>query len=74
MGYFSNGTEGMAYEADWCVRCVHHGDCAVWDVHLLHNYDEGQNEASILHDLIPRSPDGLSNLQCRLFWEKACAE
>jgi hypothetical protein len=23
MGYFSNGTEGMDYEAQYCDKCVH---------------------------------------------------
>jgi len=23
MGYFSNGTEGMAYEDEYCSKCVH---------------------------------------------------
>ena len=32
MGYFSNGTEGMMYEEEYCDKCWHGGDnaCAVW--------------------------------------------
>lgn len=70
MGYFSNGTEGMAYEEEWCARCVHQDGCEVWLVHILFNYDECNNPKSILHRLIPLSDDGLGNKQCRMFFEK----
>ena len=70
MGYFSNGTEGMMYEEDFCDRCEHQDGCAVWFAHSLYNYDECNNEKSILHLLIPRSKDGLENEQCRMFLEK----
>lgn len=73
MGYFSNGTEGMAYEEQWCVRCAHHEGCHVWLAHLLHNSAECNKEDSILHLLIPRSKDGLSNLKCNLFIPKQTA-
>lgn len=69
MGYFSNGTEGMAYEAQWCNKCVHQGNCAVWLLHMLYNYDECNNKDSMLHELIPRSKDGLSNEKCTMFHE-----
>lgn len=69
MAYFSNGTEGMMYEERYCSRCVHNFDCPVWDAHLLFNYTECNNPESILHMLIPRSKDGLSNEQCRMFYE-----
>lgn len=70
MGYFSNGTEGMAYEERWCSRCIHRDDetgCAVMLAHNLHNYDECNNPASILHMLIPRN--GIENEQCEMFIE-----
>lgn len=74
MGYFSNGTEGLWYEETYCLRCVHsnQGDpdgpgCAVWLAHQLYNYDECNNEESILHLLIPLTKDGLSNEQCKMF-------
>lgn len=73
MAYFSNGTEGEDYEAQWCSRCVHLDDppmCAVWEAHLLANYDERRNAESPLHVLIPRSSDGLRNEQCRMFRAK----
>ncbi len=66
MGYFSNGTEGMDYEGRYCARCVHNGDCAVWDAHMQHNYKECNNEESILHILIPRNEKGWND-QCKMF-------
>ena len=79
MGYFSNGTEGMDYEARWCNRCQHEGPpdgpgCVVWLAHILHNYKECNKKDSILHLLIPRSKDGLSNEQCAMFVERATGE
>lgn len=71
MGYFSNGSEGADYEAAYCVRCVHLQGCAVWLAHMLHNYDECNNEKSILHLLIPRSDNGLGNEECLMFHEKS---
>ena len=79
MGYFSNGTEGMDYEARYCDRCVHQGPedgpgCAVWFAHFLHNYDECNNDESILHLLIPlvdmEFDDGITyqvNGECKMF-------
>lgn len=72
MGYFANGSEGEAYEAMYCRRCVHENDdsgCAVWDAHLMHNYDECNKPESILHLLIPRGEHG-GNLQCKMFVER----
>ena len=71
MGYFSNGTEGMLYEDDFCSRCVHQkpddGGCAVWLAHMLYNYRDCNDENSILHLLIPRSKDKLSNEKCTMW-------
>jgi len=74
MGYFSNGSESMAYEARYCDRCLHQGPpdgpgCTVWLAHLLHNYDDSNNKDSILNVLIPRTEDGLGNTQCTMFLE-----
>ena len=67
MGYFSNGSEGDAFSAQYCARCVHgETPCAVWNAHMLLNYAECSNPNSILHLLIPRGPDG-ENQQCRMF-------
>jgi hypothetical protein len=79
MGYFSNGTEGACYEEEYCDRCVHRngsdgdGMCPVWAAHLLHNYDECDNEDSILHMLIPRTEDGV-NEKCLMFIEDSQRE
>lgn len=72
MGYFSNGTEGDLYEDRYCRRCVHRDGadgqgCPVWSAHLFYNYDEANNDKSILHQLIPLTADGLGNEQCRMF-------
>ena len=71
MGYFSNGTEGDMYREQYCSRCEHdqNNDCAVLLAHLLYNYDDCNNEKSILHLLIPRRKDGLGNEQCKMFIE-----
>lgn len=72
MAYFSNGTEGLLYEERWCASCVHAklkaetGGCSVWLAHLLRNYDQCNKPDSILHVLIPRSKDGLTNLKCTM--------
>lgn len=78
MGYFSNGTEGMAYLEMYCERCVHWKDvgdgrgvgCPVWDLHLQSNYKDCNDPKSALHVLIPRSADRLSNEQCVMFHER----
>lgn len=70
MGYFSNGTEGMAYEAEHCDHCVHQkpddGGCAVWLAHMLYNYKDCNHKDSILHVLIPRDTQG-RNQRCTMF-------
>jgi len=72
MGYFSNGTEGMDYEAEYCDKCVHmqdeHNPCAVLMAHMILNYDECNNKDSILHMLIPRGESG-GNKKCKMFME-----
>lgn len=70
MGYFSNGTEGMIYEDQYCSKCVHNGGCAVWDAHLIFNYQECNNDKSILNFLIPRSEDDVWNEKCAMYYEK----
>lgn len=69
MGYFACGSEGMDYEERYCRRCIHGVDeaCPVMNAHLLFNYDECNKPDSILHMLIPRSRDGLTNLKCAMF-------
>ena len=71
MGYFSNGTEGEIYRDKYCSKCVHdlNNDCAVLLAHLLYNYDDCNNDKSILHLLIQRTESGLGNKQCEMFIE-----
>jgi len=78
MGYFSNGTEGECYTAQYCSKCAHmrgpdgDGMCAVWMAHMVKNYDECNNPESILHMLIPRK--GIENLQCLMFMPKSALD
>lgn len=70
MGYFPNGTAGMAYAEKYCDQCVHqHPEqgCPVMNAHLLWNYEDCNNSRSRLHSMIPRSNDGLTNEQCIFF-------
>lgn len=72
MAYFANGSEGDWYEERYCARCIHDGNCTVWDAHMLLNYDECNKPDSILHMLWPR--EGAHNGDCRMFHEKPAAE
>lgn len=70
MGYFSNGTEGDAYEARWCANCVHgksQDGCAVMLAHILESYGQSGSTETVLSTLIPRSEDGVGNNKCRMF-------
>ena len=73
MGYFSNGSEGHDFEAQWCARCLHNGDgttrpyCPVWNAHLLYNYDQNSKPdiGDVLGMLIVRRKDFVQ--ECQLF-------
>jgi hypothetical protein len=69
MAYFSNGTEGVAYQERYCNRCLHdiNERCPIWLLHLLHNSAGANNPEHFLHALIPRTKDGLDNERCELF-------
>lgn len=76
MGYFSNGSEGSSYEAQYCARCVHRNGpdgtsgCAVMLAHILYAYKEcgeGSHAEEILSLLIPRGE--IWNEQCGMFHE-----
>jgi hypothetical protein len=74
MGYFSNGTEGESYYEEYCARCIHDDEdrgihCPIWNLHLLHNYDECNKKDSFLHDLIPRNKGGWND-RCTMFVER----
>jgi len=72
MGYFSNGSEGMDYEHNYCSKC-YWGDkaCMIWLAHLEY---QGDGHDKILDLFIPRAKDGLSNEICTMFmsnkWEQ----
>ena len=72
MGYFANGTEWMMYEEEYCVRCVHElgpeYGCPCSDAHSHWNYDECNNDDSILHKMIPINKEGFND-QCIFFKE-----
>ena len=80
MGYFSNGSEGEGYIAEYCMRCIHGSDdegecygCPVIQLHMAWNYDAvGKNadktKQAALEAFIPR--DGITNLQCTMFVPK----
>lgn len=72
MGYFSNGTEQIMYEEDYCDKCVHRVDCPIMTLHLLWNYDAvGENadktKAFALNELIPIKEGGIGNEKCNMF-------
>ena len=73
MGYFSNGTEGLMYEEEYCEKCIHGQSedgcvkCPLWGMQYDHNYEECNKPDSLLHELIPRGKDGLFNDQCVMF-------
>jgi len=73
VGYFPNGISGLMYEERYCSKCVHESGCAVMEAHELYNYEECNNEESILHLLIPRDENG-HNRQCAMFVPKLPAE
>ncbi len=73
MGYFANGSEGYAYHARYCERCVRWTDehgCPCWLAHDLWNYAECNKDDSILHKMIPLTEDGLGNETCFAFTER----
>jgi len=69
MGYFANGTEGMAYESRFCDKCVHQEDCTILLLHAIHNYEECNKKDSMLHTLIPMDKHG-NNERCTMFIEE----
>lgn len=71
MGYFSNGSEGHDWEAQYCDKCRHMLEdygCPCLMAHMLWNYDECNKPESILHKMIPR--ERLGNGKCFAFAEK----
>ena len=73
MAYFSNGTEGSIYEAQYCDKCIHRKDankgecCPVLMLHLLWNGDTEEDRELALDLFIPRK--GIVNEACTMFVE-----
>ena len=73
MGYFSNGTEGMAYEAKYCEHCLNYrgGMCPILVLHSLWNYEAlgvgstPQAKQVALDIFIPRN--SVENKRCTMF-------
>ena len=82
MGYFSNGTEGMMYEEQYCSRCVHqdagHDGCPVWNMHLFYSYqlcNDKEHPGKVMLDMLipPDKKHPSFNGQCTMFHEKSAA-
>lgn len=79
MGYFSNGTEGMMYEEEFCNNCTNWIErdgsdvksCPIMDAHFWSNYDQfskskySKSLKLVLDTLIPR--EGAYNGTCSMF-------
>lgn len=76
MGYFSNGTEGEAYEEQYCAKCANantdNGFCPIMNLHSSWNYEQHSDplKKAALEHFIPRSEKGW-NEQCKMFREDA---
>ena len=70
MGYFSNGTEGQMYEAEYCDKCIHNDEegCPVMGIHFLYNGDKDEDIKTILDIFIPRKE--IHNDKCTMFVEQ----
>ncbi len=70
MAYFSNGTEGMSYEEEYCLHCVHFETCPILVLHYMWNYDANRDETkkTALNTFIPRNKQG-DNEKCLMFVE-----
>ena len=74
MAYFSNGSEGMAWQERNCDRCVNYLDngdgrgpgCPIWDVHMIHNYtDVNEKESVAARHLDPPGPEDRPGMGAR---------
>jgi hypothetical protein len=82
MAYFSNGSEGDRFQAEYCDRCVHWNPekgCPIFDAHLLFNYqecDSGSNAEMILNMLIPEieNEHGTFPGECSMFHNAHCCQ
>lgn len=71
MAYFSNGTEGEAFEETHCYQCKHYDTektCPVMEIHLNWNYEQLDDpvKKSAMEQFIPIDKDGYAG-KCRMF-------
>lgn len=76
MAYFSSGSDGMDFMAQWCDQCRHFRErendpmkcngpgCPIWDAHLLSDMNNEETRKA-LDALIYESKDG--ERFCRMF-------
>jgi hypothetical protein len=67
VAYFPNGTAGIDFQQQWCMRCIHDVDenCPVWGAHLMYSYElcnRKQDPGKVILDML--IPDGG---ECALF-------
>jgi len=70
MAHFSNGTEGLGYQEEWCFKCQHdiNLDCVIWLLHLMYVGDKDGDVLDMLNTLIPVKD--MEPQQCSMFIEK----
>lgn len=74
MAYFSNGTEGMAYEDRHCAECVHGQDqekgCPVMDAHYLYAYElcNSKEAGKVILDMLIPMDEHHYPKKCSLFY------
>lgn len=77
MAYFSNGTEGLMYQEEYCFKCKNFRDlkddrgygCPIWDLHLLWGYKLCNSRSigkKMLDILIPEEK-GFMPKKCSMF-------
>ncbi len=80
MGYFSNGTEGLMWDEQWCSKCYFHvkrdneGNvleddeycCPIIDAHM--QFQKPEREENALDLFIVRDKKGF-NIRCDIFLE-----
>lgn len=81
MGYFSNGTEQMMYDEQYCSNCINQGEdggCPIMDLHFLYGYELCNEKEHIgkkmLDHLIPMTEDGLWCDECSMFKKKSVSD
>lgn len=83
MAYFIDGKDSTNYVEKVCTNCQHYKngmykgeDCPILEIHKQYNRDGGNGTRDleiedILSILIPRSENGMVNLECSMFIREA---